>query len=120
VRRHEFEHAKLLAGLVLIAAAVLYAVVAQGDWQPPLWWMLPVGVGAGMGLAGLVAALTWGTGRARRRRGLDRTPRGRPATAGPAGPPGPLPGMPMDELRGEYDRRFGEGEGESDGKGGAR
>ncbi|WP_419997286.1 hypothetical protein [Streptomyces boninensis] len=97
MRRHEFEPAKLLAGLVLITAAILYVSSAEGGLSLPYWWLLPLCVVMGLGLAGLVAAISYATGRTRRR-AADA------AAARDLGPgPEALPGMPMDTLRGAYE-----------------
>ncbi|WP_081239958.1 hypothetical protein [Streptomyces viridosporus] len=62
--RHEFQPGRLVAGAVLILAAVLYAGDAGGAWETPWFVMVPVVTG-GLCLAGAVAFLT---GRIRRRR----------------------------------------------------
>ncbi|MFI8088107.1 hypothetical protein ACIF9R_07285 [Streptomyces sp. NPDC086080] len=62
--RHEFQPGRLVAGLSLTAAAVLYAGDAGGAWDTPWFVMIPVVLG-GLCLAGAVGSLT---GRRRRRR----------------------------------------------------
>ncbi|GAA2763509.1 hypothetical protein GCM10010103_25500 [Streptomyces paradoxus] len=67
--RHEFQPGKLIAGIVLVAAGVLYAGDAGGAWEIPWFVVIPLVTG-GLCLAGAVAALT---GRLRRRRLRGRT-----------------------------------------------
>ncbi|MET9758427.1 hypothetical protein ABZ016_05130 [Streptomyces sp. NPDC006372] len=67
--RHELQPGKLVAGLVLIAAGVLYAGDASGAWETPWFVAIPLVTG-GLCLAGVVAFLT---GRIRRRRSVGRT-----------------------------------------------
>ncbi|WP_206314327.1 hypothetical protein [Streptomyces coryli] len=116
-QRHDFEPAKLIAGLVLLTAAALYAAAATGDLPLPYWWLLPLCVALGLALAGLVAAVTYAAGRTRRRL-ADAA-----ATHDPIPPPDTLPAMPMDQLRGEYNRlgtdeaRSGPGDQPRDGQG---
>ncbi|WP_432117036.1 hypothetical protein [Streptomyces sp. bgisy032] len=62
--RHELQPGKLVAGLVLVTAGVLYAGDADGAWRTPWFVVFPL-VAGGLCLAGAVALLT---GRARRRR----------------------------------------------------
>ncbi|MEV5431439.1 hypothetical protein [Streptomyces sp. NPDC052701] len=67
--RHEFQPGRLVAGLALTVAAVVYAGDAGGAWETPWFVVIPVVVG-GLFLAGTVAFLT---GRVRRRTGAGRT-----------------------------------------------
>ncbi|MFF0723487.1 hypothetical protein [Streptomyces sp. NPDC004134] len=103
MRRHRFEPAKLVAGLVLLSGAA-FALLDAGDaLRQPDWVPLAV-VPPGLALAGLVAAVGYGARRARRR--------AREARAAAARDPdvdvgADLRGLPMDELRGTYDARFG-------------
>ncbi|CAL9462544.1 hypothetical protein [Streptomyces sp. Tu 3180] len=62
--RHEFQPGRLVAGVFLTLAAVLYAGDAGGAWETPWFVMIPVVTG-GLCLAGAVALLA---GRVRRRR----------------------------------------------------
>ncbi|MFI8190683.1 hypothetical protein ACIF8T_18035 [Streptomyces sp. NPDC085946] len=71
--RHEFQPGKLVAGLVLTAAGVVYAGDAGGLWDTPWFAVIPLVVG-GLCLAGAAGFLA---GRVRRRRGA-----GRPGTGG--------------------------------------
>ncbi|WP_314171677.1 hypothetical protein [Streptomyces winkii] len=96
MNRHRFEPARLLLGLLLIGAAVTYAMDAFGEWRLPAWALI-----ASVPLALLAAAFTAVATAAVRRlvRGLRKEA------------PGPLGAMPMDELRGGYERP-GEGSGQ--------
>ncbi|GAB2861411.1 hypothetical protein GCM10027074_30720 [Streptomyces deserti] len=67
--RHEFQPGKLVAGLFLTVAGVIYAGDAGGTWETPWFVVIPVVI-AGLCLAGAVAFLT---GRIRRRRAAGRT-----------------------------------------------
>ncbi|MEW2167539.1 hypothetical protein AB0912_31735 [Streptomyces sp. NPDC007084] len=69
--RHEFQPGKLVAGLALTAAGVVFAGDAAGWWSAPWFVMIPVVVG-GLCLAGAVASVT----QAIRGRRADRGPRG--------------------------------------------
>jgi hypothetical protein len=62
--RHEFRPGKLIAGLAVLAAALLYAGDAAGYWQTPWFVVFPVVFG-GLFLAGTV---TWAHYGIRRRR----------------------------------------------------
>ncbi|MER5494142.1 hypothetical protein ACWD6I_14710 [Streptomyces sp. NPDC002454] len=55
--RHEFQPGRLIAGLVLLTAGVLYLVDAADDGDLP-WWTLAPLVVAGLGLAALVGVVT--------------------------------------------------------------
>ncbi|MFF0104659.1 hypothetical protein [Streptomyces hirsutus] len=55
--RHEFQPGRLIAGLFLTLAAVLYAGDAGGAWETPWFVMIPV-VAGGLCLAGSVSAVT--------------------------------------------------------------
>ncbi|MEU0166270.1 hypothetical protein ABZ214_12550 [Streptomyces iakyrus] len=67
--RHELQPGKLMAGLVLVLAGILYAGDAGGAWEIPWFVVIPLVTG-GLCLAGVVALLT---GRVRRRRQGGRT-----------------------------------------------
>ncbi|MEV6110702.1 hypothetical protein AB0M28_39285 [Streptomyces sp. NPDC051940] len=98
MKSHEFEPARLLIGLVLVTVAVLAGLEAAGEYDWPDWWPMAA-TGAGMLLGGVLATMTWGTRRARTRAAE--------ASVSASEEPEPeLGGMPMEELRGEYDRRF--------------
>ncbi|MEV0300060.1 hypothetical protein AB0I13_02965 [Streptomyces prasinus] len=55
--RHEFQPGRLVTGLFLTLAAVLYAGDADGAWETPWFVVIPVVVG-GLCLAGSVSAVT--------------------------------------------------------------
>jgi hypothetical protein len=103
VRRHRFEPAKLVAGLVLLSGAAFALLDAADALRQPDWVPLVV-VPPGLALAGLVAAVGYGARRARRRAREARAAaaRDRDVDVG-----ADLRGLPMDELRGTYDARFG-------------
>jgi drug/metabolite transporter (DMT)-like permease len=84
VLRHEFQPGRLVAGLFLALAGVVYAGDAGGLWDTPWFALIPVVVG-GLCLAGAVAVLTRGV--RRRRRAADRTPADRPPADTGAGAP---------------------------------
>ncbi|MER5854258.1 MULTISPECIES: hypothetical protein [Streptomyces] len=65
--RHEFEPGKLVAGLFLIAAGVVYAGDAGGLWETPWFAIVPLVVG-GLCLAGATAVVARGM---RRRGGAE-------------------------------------------------
>ncbi|MEY7976566.1 hypothetical protein AB8O53_09565 [Streptomyces pilosus] len=65
--RHEFQPGRLVTGVVLTVAAVVYAGDAGGAWNTPWFVMIPLVTG-GLCLAGAVGSLT---GRLRRRAGAD-------------------------------------------------
>ncbi|WP_037682561.1 hypothetical protein [Streptomyces cellulosae] len=55
--RHEFQPGKLVAGLFLTLAGVIYAGDAGGLWETPWFAVIPVVV-IGLFLAGTVALVT--------------------------------------------------------------
>ncbi|WP_069814566.1 hypothetical protein [Streptomyces sp. TP-A0874] len=66
--RHDFEPAKLLAGLVLLAAGIAYVLDGLGEVDLP--GALPLAmVPPALCLAGLVGAVTYGARRRSARRG---------------------------------------------------
>ncbi|MGX1132616.1 drug/metabolite transporter (DMT)-like permease [Streptomyces glaucescens] len=73
--RHEFQPGRLVAGIFLTVAGVMYAGDAGGAWETPWFVVIPLVVG-GLCLAGATGVL----GRAIRRRGTDRS---RPGEARP-------------------------------------
>lgn len=109
MRRHRFEPAKLIAGLVLLCAATLGLLDANDALRQPNWVPLAV-VPPGLALAALVAAVGYAARRARRRAREARTAAPRDVDLG---------ALPMDELRGTYDVRFGDGAAGADGGGAA-
>ncbi|MBH5336459.1 hypothetical protein IHE55_17415 [Streptomyces pactum] len=81
MKRHTFEPGKLVAALVVLAAALLYGMDAAGQWDIPVLVLFPLICG-GLFLAGAVSAVTYDI-RRRRARG------GEPArSGGGAGIPG--------------------------------
>ncbi|MEU4494494.1 hypothetical protein OG729_15820 [Streptomyces sp. NBC_00210] len=66
--RHGFRPGKLVAGVAVLAAALLYAGDAAGSWQTPWFVVFPVVFG-GLFLAG---AVTWVHYGIRRRRSASR------------------------------------------------
>ena len=54
--RHEFRPARLIAGLCVLTAALLYGGDAANAWRTPWWLAFPVVFG-GLFVAGVVAAL---------------------------------------------------------------
>ena len=70
--RHGFRPGKLVAGLAVLAAALLYAGDAAGSWQTPWFVVFPVVFG-GLFLAG---AVTWVHYGIRRRRSASRASSG--------------------------------------------
>nr|WSW44140.1 hypothetical protein OG296_13970 [Streptomyces sp. NBC_01001] len=67
MRRHEFQPGRLLAGLVLVAAGVLYLLDATGEADLPWFLVIPMTVG-GLCLAALVGVVTYAVRRDRRDR----------------------------------------------------
>ncbi|MFG3658193.1 hypothetical protein [Streptomyces sp. NPDC047706] len=63
--RHEFQPGRLVAGVVVTTAGVLYAGDARGAWETPWFALLPLMVG-GLCLAALAGMVGRGV---RRRRG---------------------------------------------------
>lgn len=99
MRRHRFEPARLLLGLLLTGVALAYAMDAFGEWRVPTWALLAA-VPASLLAAAFTAVVTFAVRRFLRRRRAE-APRG-------------LGAMPMDELRGGYGRPGG---GDGSGKG---
>ncbi|MFD6874040.1 MULTISPECIES: hypothetical protein [unclassified Streptomyces] len=67
MRRHDFQPGRLLAGLVLIAAGVLYLLDAAGEADVPWFLVVPMALG-GLSLAALVGMVTYAVRRDRRHR----------------------------------------------------
>ncbi|MFI2643120.1 hypothetical protein [Streptomyces sp. NPDC018610] len=55
--RHEFQPGKLVAGVFLVAAGVVYAGAADGLWRTPWFAAVPLVVG-GLCLAGVTGLLS--------------------------------------------------------------
>ncbi|MET9882165.1 hypothetical protein ABZZ20_03225 [Streptomyces sp. NPDC006430] len=67
MRRHEFQPGRLLAGLVLLTAGVLYLLDATGEADLPWFLVVPMAMG-GLCLAALVGMVTYAVRRDRRDR----------------------------------------------------
>lgn len=67
MRRHEFQPGRLLAGVVLLTAGVLYLLDAAGETDVPWFLVVPMAVG-GLCLASLVGMVTYAVRRDRRDR----------------------------------------------------
>ncbi|MEO3768249.1 hypothetical protein [Streptomyces sp. B8F3] len=107
MRRHRFEPAKLVAGLVLLCGAAFALLDAADALRQPDWMPLAV-VPPGLALAALVAAVGYAARRARRRAREARAAAARDGDADVSADVGAdLRGLPMDELRETYDARFG-------------
>ncbi|MEU3372527.1 hypothetical protein ACFYM2_27495 [Streptomyces sp. NPDC006711] len=63
--RHEFRPGRVVAGLALIATAVLFAGDAAGRWDAPSPTVIPLVCG-GLGIASLVGWIDYGVRRRRR------------------------------------------------------
>lgn len=74
--RHSFQPGRLVAGLFLTAAGVVYAGEAGGLWQTPWFVVIPLVMG-GLGLAGAVGVVARS---AHRRRGALREDADEPGT----------------------------------------
>lgn len=117
MQRHRFEPAKLVAGLVLLCGAALGLLDAADALRQPYWVPLAV-VPPGLALAALVAAVGYAARRTRRRAREARA--AAPRDVDPvADSVADLGALPMDELRGTYDARFGGGGTGSDAAGGS-
>ena len=67
MRRHEFQPGRLLAGLVLMTAGVLYLLDATGEADVPWFLVVPMSLG-GLALAALIGMITYAVRRDRRDR----------------------------------------------------
>ncbi|AKZ57650.1 conserved exported protein of unknown function [Streptomyces ambofaciens ATCC 23877] len=74
--RHRFQPGRLVAGVFLTAAGVVYAGEAGGLWETPWFVVIPLVVG-GLCVAGAVGVLARS---AHRRRGALRTDADEPRT----------------------------------------
>ncbi|EFL17048.1 hypothetical protein [Streptomyces sp. C] len=70
MRRHEFQPGRLLAGLVLTAAGVLYLLDAAGETDVPWFLVVPFAVG-GLVLSALVGMVTYAVRRDQRDRIIE-------------------------------------------------
>ncbi|WP_055493238.1 hypothetical protein [Streptomyces sp. TP-A0356] len=66
--RHEFQPGRLIAGLALTVAGVLYLGDASGAWETPWFAIIPI-VGGGLCLAAVTGLLTRAIRRGRRAHG---------------------------------------------------
>ncbi len=67
MRRHEFQPGRLIAGLVLLFAGVLYLLDNTGEADLPWFAVIPLTMG-GLSLAALVGMVTYAVRRDRRDR----------------------------------------------------
>lgn len=67
MRRHEFQPGRLIAGLVLLVAGVLYLLDNTGGADLPWFAVIPLTMG-GLSLAALVGMVTYAVRRDRRDR----------------------------------------------------
>ncbi|WP_046779207.1 hypothetical protein [Streptomyces yangpuensis] len=67
MRRHEFQPGRLIAGLVLLLAGVLYLLDSTGEADLPWFAVIPMTMG-GLSLAALVGLVTYAVRRDRRDR----------------------------------------------------
>ncbi|MGW2274490.1 hypothetical protein [Streptomyces yangpuensis] len=65
MRRHEFQPGRLIAGLVLLLAGVLYLLDSTGEADLPWFAVIPMTLG-GLSLAALVGLVTYAVRRDRR------------------------------------------------------
>ncbi|MFD7558533.1 MULTISPECIES: hypothetical protein [unclassified Streptomyces] len=65
--RHEFQPGRLLAGIVLLTAGVMYLLDAAGEADVPWFLVVPMAFG-GLCLAALVGMVTYAVRRDRRDR----------------------------------------------------
>jgi hypothetical protein len=72
VLRHEFQPGRLVAGIFLTGAGVVYAGDAGGAWKTPWFLVIPLVMG-GLCLAGAVGVMAKAVrGRRSRRTAVDR------------------------------------------------
>lgn len=77
MRTHEFKPGRLIAGLVLMAAGVLYLLGAAGQADPP-WFLVLLMTLGGFSFAAVVGLVTYAVRRDRRDRiGETHGPGGR-------------------------------------------
>ncbi|WP_327305038.1 hypothetical protein OG730_16890 [Streptomyces sp. NBC_01298] len=67
MRRHEFQPGRLIAGLVLMAAGVLYLLGAAGEADPP-WFLVLMMTAGGLAFAAVTGLVTYAVRRDRRER----------------------------------------------------
>ncbi|WUH53624.1 hypothetical protein OG432_12550 [Streptomyces sp. NBC_00442] len=79
MQRHEFRPGRVVAGLALIATAVLFAGDAAGRWNTPSPVVIPLICG-GLGIASLVSWVDYGFRRRRLARKASADSKGVPAS----------------------------------------
>ncbi|MET9321173.1 hypothetical protein ABZX75_13455 [Streptomyces sp. NPDC003038] len=67
MRRHEFQPGRLIAGLFVLLAGVLYLLDSSGEADVPWFAVIPITMG-GLALAALVGMATYAVRRDRRDR----------------------------------------------------
>ncbi|MGW6874766.1 hypothetical protein [Streptomyces xanthophaeus] len=67
MRRHEFQPGRLVAGVALAVAGVLYLLDSSGEADLPWFTVVPLALG-GLSLAALVGMMTYAVRRDRRDR----------------------------------------------------
>ncbi|MEV7612282.1 hypothetical protein [Streptomyces sp. NPDC089799] len=67
MRRHEFQPGRMVAGLALLTAGVLYLLDATGEADLAWWVIVPLTMG-GLSLAALLGLVTYAVRRDRRDR----------------------------------------------------
>ncbi|GHI87894.1 hypothetical protein [Streptomyces xanthophaeus] len=67
MRRHEFQPGRLVAGVALTVAGVLYLLDSSGEADLPWFTVVPLALG-GLSLAALVGMMTYAVRRDRRDR----------------------------------------------------
>ncbi|MFE9633848.1 hypothetical protein [Streptomyces sp. NPDC006463] len=67
MRRHEFQPGRLIAGLALLVAGVLYLLDSSGEADVPWFVVVPISLG-GLSLAALVGMVTYAVRRDQRDR----------------------------------------------------
>ncbi|MFF3647900.1 hypothetical protein ACFYXV_04500 [Streptomyces sp. NPDC002181] len=72
--RHEFQPGRLLAGLILVTAGVLYLLDATGEADLPWFLVIPMTMG-GLCLAALVGIVAYAIRRDRRDRSSESSER---------------------------------------------
>nr|WP_066953387.1 hypothetical protein [Streptomyces lushanensis] len=79
MQRHEFRPGRLIAGLAVLGAAVVYAGDTAGSWHTPWYTVFPVVFG-GLVLASVVSAADYLIRRRRSARSASRENTGAPAS----------------------------------------
>lgn len=74
MRRHEFQPGRLIAGLALLVAGVLYLLDTTGEADLPWFAVIPITLG-GLSLAALVGMVTYAVRRDRRDRIIESSDR---------------------------------------------